>query len=177
MTDYAYDPSPYAAVAERPSPQGPTACVAAFFKNYAQFKGYSTRGEFWWPWLMLFLIHWAIIITTAIVVSTSFSEDIVTEAYNPAGQPEFSYQIWFEGTAGAIVAIAGFLLLLIWAATISPLLAVTWRRFHDTGLPGPMFFISFIPVLGDIAFLILMARGSKPEKHRPEWDAPQIAQP
>lgn len=175
MTDYTYDTAADTQTAQHSSPRGPKACIAAFFKNYAQFKGYATRGEFWWPWLMLFLIDWAIIIVTSIIISTTLSDDVVTEAYNPAGQAEFSYQIWFEGSAGTVVTIAGLVLLLIWAATISPMLAVTWRRFHDTGLPGPLFFISFVPFLGGIAFLILMARSSKPERRRAEWDAPATA--
>lgn len=172
MTDYAYDTSPDSRTTQRSAPQGPKSCIAAFFKNYAQFKGYATRGEFWWPWLLLFVLHTAITIGTAIIISTAFPDDVVTESYNPAGQPEFSYQVWFEGAAGGVVAVAGLLHLLIWAATIFPMLAVTWRRFHDIGLPGPVFFISLVPILGSIAFLILMARGSAPEKRRPEWDAP-----
>ena len=151
---------------------GPKGAVASFFKNYAQFKGYSSRGEFWWPWLLLLLIHLGLGVITAIIVGTAFSDDIVTEAYDPAGQMQFSYQIWFEGTAGLIVTIAGVLHFGIWAATISPLLAVTWRRFHDAGMPGPLFFLWFIPLIGWIIVLILLALPSKPHKRRAEWDSP-----
>jgi uncharacterized membrane protein YhaH (DUF805 family) len=154
------------------TPTGPKAAVRSFFKNYAQFKGYSGRGEFWWPWLMLFLIHLGLGLITALVVGTAFSDGVMTETYNPAGSPEFSYQIWFEGAANTIVVIAGILHFLIWAGTISPLLAVTWRRLHDTGLPGPMSFLWFIPVIGWIIVLILLALPSKPHKRRPQWDAP-----
>jgi len=158
-----------------PLPAGPGQTIRSFFKNYAQFKGYSTRGEFWWPWLILFLIHLGLGVITAVIVGTAFADDVVTESSNPAGSAEFSYQIWFEGTAGTIVTIAAILHFLIWAATISPLLAVTWRRFHDTGLPGPIFFLWFIPLIGWIIVLILLARGSRPEKRRPEWDGPATA--
>lgn len=102
-----------------------------------------------------------------------FPEDIVTEAYNPAGQAEFSYQIWFEGTAGIIVGIGSILHVIIFALTNSPLLAVTWRRFHDAGMPGPMFFLWFIPLIGWIIVLILPSQPSKPHKYRAEWDAPK----
>ncbi|MBE1514404.1 DUF805 domain-containing protein [Nesterenkonia halotolerans] len=164
--------TPNEADSPKSRPVGPQASIGSFFKNYAQFKGYSTRGEFWWPWLILFLTHLALGVVTAVIVGTAFPDDVVTESSNPAGSAQFSYQIWFEGTAGTIVTIAAILHFLIWAATISPLLAVTWRRFHDTGLPGPIFFLWFIPVIGWIIVLILLARGSKPEKRRPEWDAP-----
>lgn len=159
----------------RLAPTGPKATIRSFFKNYAQFKGYSTRGEFWWPWLMLFLIHLGLGVITTIIVTTAFSDGIMTETYNPANSPEFSYRIWFEGTANVIVTIAMLLHFLIWAGTISPLLAVTWRRLHDTGLPGPIFFLWFIPLIGWIIVLILLARGSKPEKRRPQWDTPPTA--
>lgn len=149
----------------------PKYAVRSFFRNYAQFKGYSTRGEFWWPWLLLLVLHVGLGLLTAVIVATAFSDGVMTESYNPADSPEFSYRIWFEGTANVIVTIAGVLGFLLWAATISPLLAVTWRRFHDTGLPGPVFFLWFIPVIGWIIVLILLSRRSRPQKRRPEWDA------
>ena len=155
-----------------PKPVGPRAAVRAFFKNYGQFKGYAARGEFWWPWLLLFLVHLGLGLITVLLVSTAFSDGVMTETYDPPGSPEFSYQLWFEGTANVIVTLAGILHFLIWAATISPLLAVTWRRFHDTGLPGPMFFLWFIPLVGWIIVLIMLARASKPHKHRPIWESP-----
>ncbi|EXF23916.1 hypothetical protein BG28_09205 [Nesterenkonia sp. AN1] len=154
------------------SPTGPKSTIRSFFKNYAQFKGYSNRGEFWWPWLTLVFIHLGLAAITTILVATAFSDGIMTETYDPAGSPEYYQRIWFEGTANVIVNIALLLHFLIWVATISPLMAVTWRRFHDTGLPGPVFFLWFIPIIGWIIVLILLARGSKPEKRRPVWDAP-----
>ena len=122
---------------------------------------------------MLFLIHIGLAVIATIVVTTAFSDGIMTETYDPAGSPEFSYQLWFEGTANVIVTTAILLHFLIWAATISPLMAVTWRRFHDAGMPGPMFFLWFIPLAGWIIVLILLAMPSKPHKRRPEWDAPR----
>lgn len=165
-------PTPQSPTPQEPKLTGPAATIRSFFSNYAQFKGYSTRGEFWWPWLALFLLHFGLATITTIMVTTAFSDGIMTYTYNPSDSAEFYQRIWFEGTANAIVNIALLLHFLIWAATISPLMAVTWRRFHDTGLPGPIFFLWFIPVIGWIIVLILLARGSKPEKRRPVWDAP-----
>lgn len=165
--------------AEKPiaahTPIGPRAAIRLFLKDYAQFKGYSTRGEFWWPWLSLFLVHLAIGLTTVFLVTTSFSDGIMSYTYNPANSPEYYRRVWFEGPANTVVTIAILLHFLIWAGTISPLMAVTWRRFHDTGLPGPIFFLWFIPVIGWIIVLILLGRGSKPTRRRPEWATPAIA--
>lgn len=83
------------------------------------------------------MAHLALAVRTAVIVATAFPEDIVTEVNNPAGQAEFSYQIWFQGTAGVFVTIAVALHLIILALTISHFLTVTWRRFRDA---GPVFF-------------------------------------
>lgn len=156
----------------RAAPTGPSATIRSFFKNYTQFKGYSTRGEFWWPWMTLFLVHLGLAAITTILVTTAFSDGIMTYTYNPSDSQEFYQRIWFEGGANVIVNIALLLHFLILAGMISPLMAVTWRRFHDTGLPGPVFFLWFIPIIGWIIVLILLVQGSKPEKRRPVWDAP-----
>lgn len=157
--------------AQAPRPVGPKAAVKSFFKNYAQFKGYSTRGEFWWPWLTLALVHLAIVVIAGVIAGMAFPDDIVSEAYNPPGQPEVSYYVWFDGMAGVIMGFASLLSFVVFALTISPLLAVNWRRLHDAGLPGPLFFLWFIPFIGWIIVLILLALPSKPHTRRPEWDA------
>lgn len=145
-----------------------------FFRKYARFQGYATRPEFWWPYLLLVLIHVVIFGATTAIVTTAFAEDVTTDA--AAGNMEASYQIWFEGGAAVIVGIGGLLHFVVFAATISPLLAVTWRRFHDTGRPGPMFFLWLIPLVGWIIVLVLLAMPSRPHARRPEWDDPQEAQ-
>lgn len=45
---------------------------------------------------------------------------------------------------------------------IIPAIAVTVRRFHDISKSGWWIFISFIPIVGTIIFIILMARDSTP---------------
>ena len=154
-------------------PKGLGASIAAFFKNYAQFKGYSARPEFWWPYLLLVLLHAAVGAATSIILGTAFADDISTEPSDPAMQnAEMSYALWFEGPAAIVLGLSGLVHLAIFAATIIPLLAVIWRRFHDMGLPGPMFFLWFIPVVGWIIVLIMLARPSRPDRRRQEWDAP-----
>ncbi len=47
-------------------------------------------------------------------------------------------------------------------AIIVPSIAVAVRRLHDIGKGGGWFFISFVPVIGGIWFLVLMLTDSQP---------------
>jgi len=40
--------------------------IKRFFQRYAQFRGYASRSEFWWPWLVNFLIGLILSIFTII---------------------------------------------------------------------------------------------------------------
>lgn len=93
------------------------------------------------------------------------------------GGAEVSYQSSVEGVAAVVVFLATLLHVVVFALTISPLLAVTGRRFHDTGRPGPRFFLWFIPLVGWIIVLIMLAMPSRPQARRPEWDDPQDENP
>lgn len=148
---------------------GPDATLSSFFENYIQFRGYSTRSEFWWPFLFLTLVHAAIGMTAIITLSTLFAKDLVTDAQDLFGITGFSPSVWLEGFGAIFAAAILGLHLLILALTIPPLLAVTWRRLHDSGLPGSMFFLGFIPVIGWFVVLLLLVRPSAPEKHHPEF--------
>lgn len=43
-------------------------------------------------------------------------------------------------------------------ASIIPCISVTVRRLHDIGKPGTWFFISFIPIVGQIWILVLVCK-------------------
>lgn len=44
--------------------------------------------------------------------------------------------------------------------------ALSWRRLEDANLPGPMWFLGFIPVVGWIILLVFSFLPSKPEGAR-----------
>ena len=50
-------------------------------------------------------------------------------------------------------------------ALLIPTLALTWRRLHDAGFPGPFYFLMFIPVVGPILVLIFLALPTRTERH------------
>ena len=49
-----------------------------------------------------------------------------------------------------------------WLAVIMPVLAVSWRRLHDTGKAGSLFFLGMIPVAGWILLIIWFCQDSQP---------------
>lgn len=57
---------------------------------------------------------------------------------------------------------------LYFAAVFIPALSVSVRRLHDIGKSGWMFFIQFIPLIGDIWFFILMVTASNPGSNKYE---------
>ncbi|MGW0363973.1 DUF805 domain-containing protein [Streptomyces sp. NPDC002990] len=60
---------------------------------------------------------------------------------------------------GANMIIYGLYLL----ATLVPTLAVTVRRLHDLGKSGWWYFIAFVPLIGGIWLLVLMATAGQPQ--------------
>jgi uncharacterized membrane protein YhaH (DUF805 family) len=98
----------------------PIAWAVRPFKRYAEFSGRSSRAEFWWFFLALFLIY--------LVMWFVFFGAVVGSM--GAGQSEPNV-----GVLGAIGA-GGILFGLFWLALIIPTIAVQVRRLHDTNRSG-----------------------------------------
>ena len=110
----------------------------SFFKGYVDFAGRSTRSEYWWIWL-----------TNMILLIPLYS------AYFNA--------IFSEGEEGALIALGGLAIvyMIFGLALILPMLALTVRRLRDAGFHWALIFVHFIPVVGGIAFLVLLAMPTK----------------
>ncbi len=54
-------------------------------------------------------------------------------------------------------------------AVVVPSLAITWRRFHDTDKSGAFYLLSFVPWVGGILVMILLALPSVPTAWQ-RWD-------
>jgi uncharacterized membrane protein YhaH (DUF805 family) len=166
-------PHAHAALAPPVLRYGPDKTLTLFFEDFTKFKGFATRPEFWWPFVLILTLHLAIATTGSVVIATRFTDDLVTDGHNLFGLNSVVSVPGIEG-AGAIFALALVSLhLLIGAVTLLPLIAVSWRRLHDTGLPGSMFFLGFIPAIGGVVVLLLLARHSAPERHHAEWSDTQ----
>jgi uncharacterized membrane protein YhaH (DUF805 family) len=111
-----------------------SAAVLRFWRKYAIFSGRASRSEFWWWELCYFVVFCAI--------------DIVF--------------LGISGSSGNVAPGLAYysisaLLLVFALATLIPNLAVIWRRLHDTNRSGAYFFLGFIPLVGAIILLVMLA--------------------
>ncbi len=98
--------------------------------NFANFEGRARRKEYWM--FALFNMLFIIAIYVLLIIG------IISES-------------------GAISTVAGLLLSVYVLALLVPSIAVVVRRLHDQDKSGTWYFIAFIPIIGGIWLLVLMA--------------------
>ncbi len=106
-------------------------------KRYSEFGGRSSRSEFWYAYLMDFII--AVIFGVIYIVMLSLALALESDGI---------------GIAGMLVALLAFLYVL---STMIPRIALHIRRLHDTGKSGWFYLLSLIPEVGMIVVLVLCA--------------------
>lgn len=118
--------------------------VKRFFLKYATFSGRASRSEFWWAYLAYGVAYLAIYLpaSAAGVTSVTVTAD---------GQIAYGPGYWVFWSIGMVV----------WLATIVPLLALIWRRLHDSNRPGWYYLLGLIP-FGVILVLVFLALPSNP---------------
>ncbi|MDS4012838.1 MAG: DUF805 domain-containing protein [Candidatus Accumulibacter sp.] len=97
------------------------------FQKFADFKGRASRGEYWY-----FLLFSILIIVLLTVL------DVMLGIWNE------------ESGLGVLGAIWGLIILV-------PSLSVGARRLHDTNRSGWWQLINFVPWVGPIVLLVLLA--------------------
>lgn len=109
-----------------------------FFKGYVDFTGRSKRSEYWWIWL------------TNMILLVPF------------------YSVYFKALANprneaALMALGGIAIIymIFGIALFLPELALTVRRLRDAGFHWALIFIIFIPMVGSLALLVLLAMPTK----------------
>ena len=109
-----------------------------FFKGYLDFTGRSTRSEYWWIWL------------TNMILLVPFYSAYFKVLANPRNE-------------AALMALGGIAIIymIFGLALILPMLALTVRRLRDAGFHWALIFIIFIPMVGPLALLVLLAMPSK----------------
>ena len=122
--------------------------VKRFFQRYAQFSGYASQSEFWWPFLLFQIVIPSAFYTIIVII-------MIPESFVHSGK-----------TPPALIITCGTFLFYI-IAMIIPALAVTARRLHDTG-KSELFLLFYFIGLG-IVPLIMCCMRSRPDLYRPEW--------
>ena len=109
-----------------------------FFKGYVDFKGRSKRSEYWWIWL------------TNMILLVPFYSAYFKVLANPRNE-------------AALMALGGIAIIymIFGLALILPMLALTVRRLRDAGFHWALIFIIFIPMVGSLALLVLLAMPTK----------------
>ena len=116
--------------------------VLEVFSKYAVFDGRARRKEYWYWYLFNFLISiFFVFISFAIIPPDG------TDTDNGIG--------W--------IGIFIYVLVIIYSLGVFiPNLAVTVRRLHDTNRSGWSYFITFIPIIGELLFLIYLVEDGTP---------------
>ena len=112
--------------------------VTSVFSKFVTFSGRASRSEFWYFALFELFVY---------VVLSLLG--------------------WlFSGPAGNIPGFVSVLGSLFGLITVLPGLAVSVRRMHDIGKGGGWIFISLVPLIGQIWFIILAATKGEPYPNR-----------
>jgi TPR repeat protein len=107
-----------------------------FFNKYADFSGRARRRELWWAYLWYSVFQ----------LSMLLGWDSYWKSSNEA---EFA----------AALAISIFVALI----SITPLIALTIKRFHDVGLSGWWWLLTLLPILGGVFLLIVLLLKGQPK--------------
>ena len=112
--------------------------IKNFFKGYVDFSGRSSRADYWWIWLV------------NIILSIPFYMAYGAAMANPDSEAALM-------TLGLLV----FVYIIFGLAVFLPGLALTVRRLRDAGFHWALIFVAFIPMVGGIALLVLLAMPAK----------------
>ena len=109
-----------------------------FFKGYVDFAGRSTRSDYWWVFLgnMILCIPFYLAYGNALA-------NLRNEA------------------ALMTLGLVGFVYIIVGLALFLPGLALTVRRLRDAGFHWALIFVAFIPFVGGIALMVLLAMPTK----------------
>ena len=118
-----------------------------FFKGYAEFTGRSTRPDYWWVWLGNFILS---IPFWVIYIYTVFLSAVMDSVSDSASEAAFM-----------IFGLVAIIYVVFYLAILVPTIALTVRRLRDAGFHWAFIFLRFVPMVGGIALLILLAMPTK----------------
>lgn len=111
----------------------------AVTQKYAQFEGRSTRSEFWYFFLVYFLLSVVLGLVGTLSVIMAFD----------------------RGGSSSMAWLCLGILFLLMLVLLVPYVAVSIRRLHDSGKSGWWFMLNFVPYIGFLFFVVLMCLDSE----------------
>ena len=142
---------------------------AAWRKSF-DFKGRSTRKEYWIFFLVDFILF--PISFTFLNILQNLLTNLIYVSYESNA---LNSNVWIEifSIAGQLISILSFILLPISLGHTWTLLPLTVRRLRDVGMKWQWIFFVSIPLLGFIFVLIFLTRNSVEEingkKYSPKY--------
>ena len=113
--------------------------VNLFFKRFVDFSGRSSRSEYWWAQLFIWLVIIGLGIFAGLINGGDF-ENI------------------FEAGSSALANLIAGLAVLFFIAIIIPNIALAVRRFHDLGQTGWLVLVfaivGIIPLIGTLTSFV-----------------------
>ncbi|EAD7633192.1 DUF805 domain-containing protein [Listeria monocytogenes] len=129
-----------------------------FWKNYFNFKGRTSRSAYWCAELINLLI-------IGLLYLALFKKDVPADVGNDVDTTPL-----FGGLPPVVMVI----LLIYIFATFIPRLAMVARRLQDTGKPGSLMCVGFLPVVGPfILFILLVIESNGPNQYGEFPDEPK----
>ena len=122
-----------------------------FWKGYDDFRGRSTPSDYWFAYSAHVLIFFASYLLLAV-----FQRMAVDETSLLTNEVIFLFIFFVYGVAA-----------------ILPGIAITVRRLRDAGYNWPYIFVTFIPFVGPIIFIVLLCKPSKVEYPFNNFNNPQ----
>ena len=117
--------------------------IVRFFKRYFDFRGRSTRAEYWWPQLGIIIVFVA---AGGLLELLGFDENS-----SDMGPVE-----WI-----VLIPLSIFLI-----AIVIPSIALLVRRLHDINRSGilviPIYLLGVLPILGILSFIAFIVIGCVP---------------
>ena len=129
------------------------AAYKKFWKGYVDFKGRSTRSDYWFAYSAHVLIFFVFYLLDAVFERMAY-----------------------ETGSMDVFTISVILLLIFFAfgiAAVLPGIAITVRRLRDAGYNWPYIFIPLIPFVGIFIFIFLLCQPTKVEVPFNNFSNPQ----
>lgn len=123
--------------------------ASRFFAKYATFSGRASRSEFWWSYLLFFIIVMPLAALAGITIGLT-------------GEPTASGGVRITAPGVIALIVVGLIVL----ALLIPRISVTVRRLHDANFSGWIFLLVLIPQIGGLIVLIFNILPSNPEGAR-----------
>lgn len=124
-----------------------------FWKGYVDFKGRSTRSDYWFAVLANILVIWAIGILAGIFIGANDGS--------------------VEGPLGTIATVMILAMFVYCLAVILPFISIQVRRLRDAGYHWAYIFIPLIPFVGIFILIFLLCQPTEVEVPLNNVDNPQ----